>query len=107
VVVVGATASALPDPLFAAGADVVAGAAVDDPDAVRAAVRAGACGTDLHDAGLRKGVVAAADAAGVDLTPERTDGRADETTDGSAVEGRATNDHDAADTADASETSEP
>lgn len=69
VVVIGASASTLPDPLFEAGADVVAGAVVDDPDAVRAAVRDGACGTDLHDAGVRKGYVAAADAApaGVDL----------------------------------------
>jgi uncharacterized protein (DUF4213/DUF364 family) len=60
VVVVGATASFLPEPLFAAGADAVAGAAVDDPDRVRDAVRAGACGTDLHDAGVRK-VYAVAD----------------------------------------------
>ncbi|MFC7097101.1 Rossmann-like domain-containing protein [Halobaculum marinum] len=69
VVVVGASASLLPDPLFAAGADVVAGAAVDDPVRVRAAVEAGACGTDLHDAGVRKGYVAAAPTAGIDLTP--------------------------------------
>jgi len=59
-VVVGATASFLPGPLFAAGVDAVAGAAVDDPDRVRDAVRAGACGTDLHDAGVRK-VYAVAD----------------------------------------------
>lgn len=66
-VVIGATASMLPDPLFAAGADVVAGAAVDDPAAARAAVRAGACGTDLHDHGVRKGYVATATPAGLDL----------------------------------------
>lgn len=54
VVLVGATASFLPQPAFAAGVDVVAGAAVEDPDRVRAAIRAGACGTDLHDAGVAK-----------------------------------------------------
>lgn len=53
-VVVGATASFLPEPLFEAGADVVAGGAVVDADRVREAVRDGACGTDLHDVGLRK-----------------------------------------------------
>ncbi|MFC7205129.1 Rossmann-like domain-containing protein [Haloferax namakaokahaiae] len=54
VVVVGATASFLPDPLFDAGVDVVAGASVADADRARAAIRAGACGTDLHDAGVQK-----------------------------------------------------
>jgi len=54
VVVVGATASFHPAPLFAAGVDVVAGAVVDDVTRVREAVAAGACGTDLHDAGARK-----------------------------------------------------
>jgi uncharacterized protein (DUF4213/DUF364 family) len=63
VVVVGATASFLPEPLFAAGVDVVAGAAVSDPAPARAAVRNGACGTDLHDAGVRKVYVAASGAA--------------------------------------------
>ncbi len=62
VVVMGATASFLPAPLFAAGVDVVAGAAVSDPAPVRAAVRSGACGTDLHDAGVRKVYVAASGA---------------------------------------------
>ncbi|MFD1599525.1 Rossmann-like domain-containing protein [Halobellus rarus] len=60
VVVIGATASFLPDPLFEAGADVVAGATVTDAAGVRAALRRGACGTDLHDAGLRKVYVARA-----------------------------------------------
>jgi hypothetical protein len=64
-VVVGATASFLPAPLFAAGVDAVAGAAVDDPDRVRDAVRAGACGTDLHDAGVRKVYAVADRASGV------------------------------------------
>jgi hypothetical protein len=64
VVVVGATASFRPEPLFAAGVDVVAGGAVTDPATVRGAVRAGACGTDLHDAGVRKVYVAASETDG-------------------------------------------
>jgi hypothetical protein len=47
------------------GVDVVAGAAVDDAARARDAVRAGACGTDLHDAGVRKVYVAADRAEGV------------------------------------------
>lgn len=66
-VVVGATASFLPGPLFAAGVDVVAGGAVDDADRVRAAVADGACGTDLHDAGLAKVYVATERVAGLRL----------------------------------------
>ncbi|WP_265110994.1 Rossmann-like domain-containing protein [Halosolutus halophilus] len=64
VVLIGATASVLPGPAFAAGVDVVAGASVTETerDRVREAVRAGACGTDLHDAGVRK-VYAVADRA--------------------------------------------
>jgi len=58
VVCVGATASLLPGPFFDAGVDVLAGAAVEDADAARAAVAAGACGTDLHDSGVRKVYVA-------------------------------------------------
>jgi uncharacterized protein (DUF4213/DUF364 family) len=72
-VVVGATASFLPGPLFAAGADAVAGAAVDDPDRVRDAVRAGACGTDLHDAGVRKVYAVADRAPGVQFDNENHD----------------------------------
>ncbi len=53
-VVVGATASMLPEPFFDRGVDVVAGAEIADPDRVRAAVVEGACGTDLHDRGVRK-----------------------------------------------------
>lgn len=64
-VVIGATASMLPEPLFAAGADVVAGASVEDPDRARQAVAAGACGTDLHDHGVRKGFVAQPQSAGL------------------------------------------
>lgn len=72
-VVVGATASFLPGPLFAAGADAVAGAAVDDPDRVRDAVRAGACGTDLHDAGVRKVYAVADRTSGVRFDNENHD----------------------------------
>ena len=54
VVCIGATASMLPEPFFDAGVDVLAGASVDDAEAARAAVVAGACGTDLHDSGVRK-----------------------------------------------------
>ena len=67
VVVIGATASFVPDPLFEAGADVVAGAVVDDVAQARTAVAAGACGTDLHEAGVRKGFVATDHAAGLSL----------------------------------------
>jgi uncharacterized protein (DUF4213/DUF364 family) len=67
VVAIGATASFLPEPLFSAGVDVVAGASVTDVDRVRSAVDAGDCGTDLHDAGLRKGYVAAGKPSGVQL----------------------------------------
>lgn len=54
VVVVGATTSFYPDPLFAAGVDVVAGAVVSEPEQTRRAVRDGACGTDLHESGVEK-----------------------------------------------------
>jgi uncharacterized protein (DUF4213/DUF364 family) len=68
VVVVGATASALPEPLFARGADIVAGAVIVDLDRTRRAVEAGACGTDLHDRGVRKGYVAAEPSENVRLS---------------------------------------
>lgn len=73
VVVVGATASLLPDPLFDRGVDLVAGARVRDVASVREHVAAGDCGTDLHDAGLQK-VYCAADTAlpGLQLPPEGT-----------------------------------
>lgn len=58
-VLVGATASVLPGPAFDAGVDVVAGARVTDPAAVRRRVAAGECATDLHGAGLEKSYVAA------------------------------------------------
>lgn|GEM_PF-1136234 len=54
VVLVGATASHVPEPAFAAGVDVVAGALVTDVDRVRERVAAGDCGTDLHEAGVEK-----------------------------------------------------
>jgi uncharacterized protein (DUF4213/DUF364 family) len=58
VVLVGATASQVPEPAFAAGVDVVAGALVTDVDVVRDRVAAGDCGTDLHEAGVAKVYVA-------------------------------------------------
>ncbi|MGA9401917.1 Rossmann-like domain-containing protein, partial [Haladaptatus sp.] len=58
VVLVGATASFVPGPAFDAGIDLVAGARVRNPTSVRASVRAGDCGTDLHDSGLEKVYVA-------------------------------------------------
>lgn len=67
VVCVGATVSLLPDPLFDAGIDVVAGAKVVDVPRARAAVQEGACGTDLHDHGVRKVYVARDRPAGLDL----------------------------------------
>ena len=72
VVLVGATASFLPQPAFDAGVDVVAGAAVEDPDRVRAAIRAGACGTVVHDAGVAK--VYAVDGRPTGLGLDATDG---------------------------------
>ncbi|MEF8855823.1 MAG: DUF364 domain-containing protein [Haloplanus sp.] len=83
VVMVGATASHVPGPAFAAGVDVVAGALVTDVDRVRERVRAGDCGTDLHDAGLAKVYVTRPGAAdgtlsGLELRAD-TDGRAEPT----------------------------
>jgi uncharacterized protein (DUF4213/DUF364 family) len=67
VVVVGATVSSVPDSLFERGVDVVAGAAVDDPARARAAVSGGACGTDLHDCGVRKVYASRETPATIDL----------------------------------------
>ncbi|ELY36657.1 Rossmann-like domain-containing protein [Natronorubrum tibetense] len=92
VVLIGATASGLPEPMFEAGVDVVAGADVVAPDRVREAVRGGACGTDLHDAGVRKVYTVADGVADLDrglrgpaTANERTrrSERRSETTDGS------------------------
>ncbi len=66
-VVVGATASFLPEPLFDRGVDVVAGAEVVDPIRAGGAVADGACGTDLHDRGVRKVYNATDSAADIDL----------------------------------------
>jgi uncharacterized protein (DUF4213/DUF364 family) len=71
VVCVGATASLLPEALFAVGVDVVAGAEVVDVDLAREAVREGACGTDLHDRGVRKVYAAGERPAGIDLDSEQ------------------------------------
>jgi len=67
VVLIGATASILPEPCFAAGIDVLAGVEVVDSAAVHERITAGDCGTGLHGAGLRKGFVAAESPAGLDL----------------------------------------
>lgn len=68
VVLIGATASFLPGPAFEAGATVLAGARVTDPDRVRDGIERGQCGTDLHDRGLEKVYVAAASTPrGIDL----------------------------------------
>jgi hypothetical protein len=72
VVVVGATASLLPGPLFDRGTDVVAGARVRDPEGVRARIAAGDCGTALHDVGLQKVYCAAgATLSGLQLPTNR------------------------------------
>jgi hypothetical protein len=63
-VLIGATASFLPEPAFEAGVDVLAGARVDDLAGVRERVVAGDCDTDLHDSGLTKGYVVAPRVAG-------------------------------------------
>lgn len=67
VVCIGATASLLPEPLFDAGVDVVAGAHVTDPDEARVAIMDGACGTDLHDRGVRKVYAAREPPADIDI----------------------------------------
>lgn len=58
VVMIGATASFLPGPVFEAGVDLLAGASVTDPDRVRTGIEGGCCGTDLHGEGLQKVFVA-------------------------------------------------
>jgi hypothetical protein len=73
VVVVGATVSMRPDPLFARGVDLVGGARVLAVETVRDRIAAGDCGTDLHDAGLQKVYCAAhTGLSGVQLPAERT-----------------------------------
>lgn len=67
VVLVGATASFLPDPAFGAGVTLLAGARVRDPARVFAGIEAGLCGTDLHDDGLEKVYVARDDPTGLNL----------------------------------------
>lgn len=68
VVLIGATASFLPGPAFDVGVTLLAGARVTHADRVADGIRAGACGTDLHDAGLQKVYVAAdGDLPGLDL----------------------------------------
>ena len=64
VVLVGATVSFVPDPLFDAGVDVVAGASVSDPTRARNAVVDGACGTELHNSGVEKTYTTTGEAGG-------------------------------------------
>jgi hypothetical protein len=76
VVLVGATASFRPEPLFDRGVDLLAGARVRDAARVRERVAAGDCGTDLHDAGLQKVYrPARATLPGLQLPTERTETR--------------------------------
>lgn len=67
VVLVGSTASFIPEPAFEAGVTMLAGARVADLESVRAGILAGECATDLHDEGLEKVFVAADDAPGLDF----------------------------------------
>ncbi|WP_204960031.1 Rossmann-like domain-containing protein [Salinigranum salinum] len=74
VVLIGATASLLPEPVFERGVDLLAGARVRDASRVRERVVAGDCGTDLHDAGLQKVYCpATATLPGVQLPSTRPD----------------------------------
>ncbi|WP_070365524.1 Rossmann-like domain-containing protein [Halodesulfurarchaeum formicicum] len=64
VVIVGASASFTPDPLFEAGVDLVGGASVADIDRLHTEIEAGRSEAQLHDVGLHKWAV---------LDPEATD----------------------------------
>ncbi|MFB6109317.1 MAG: Rossmann-like domain-containing protein [Halodesulfurarchaeum sp.] len=57
VVVVGASASFTPDPLFEAGVDLVGGASVEDVDRLRTEIAAGRSEARLHEVGLNKWAV--------------------------------------------------
>ncbi len=54
IVLVGASASFTPDPLFEAGVSMVAGASVEDPVTVRRAIGDDQSEANLHDEGLSK-----------------------------------------------------
>lgn len=76
VAVIGATASFAPELLFERGVHLVAGARVQDVESVRARIRAGDCGTDLHDAGLQKVYCASTTTLpGLQLPPQDTNNR--------------------------------
>jgi len=64
VVLVGATASFVPEPAFEAGVTMLAGARVTDARAVREGALVGACATDLHDDALEKVYVTATASGG-------------------------------------------
>ncbi len=59
VIVIGASASFIPGPLFDTGVSMVAGARVSAPDTVRSGILAGGCAADLHQFGLEKVFVTA------------------------------------------------
>jgi uncharacterized protein (DUF4213/DUF364 family) len=63
VILVGASASFTPAPLFEAGVTVVGGASPRDPAALVGAITDGECEAALHDVGLRKWAVLAPEAA--------------------------------------------
>lgn len=68
VIVIGATASFVPDPLFEAGVSMIAGARVSAPDRVKSGILAGKCASDLHQFGLEKVFVSASeDLPGLDV----------------------------------------
>lgn len=57
IVLVGASASFSPEPLFDAGVSMVAGASVEDPDSLERAISGDDSAADLHDSGLSKWAV--------------------------------------------------
>lgn len=67
VVLIGSTASFVPEPAFEAGATMLAGARVDDVESVRRGILGGKCATDLHDVGLEKVYVAGDDHPGLEF----------------------------------------
>lgn len=54
VVLIGPTSSFIPDPIFDAGVDIVAGSVVTDPEAIAAEIDNDVCATDLYGEGLQK-----------------------------------------------------
>lgn len=67
VVLVGATASFVPEPAFEAGATMLAGGRVTDSGAIRGCILGGECATDLHGEGLEKVYVTGGETTGLEL----------------------------------------